>query len=223
MLSPHSIMTKKLLSVSLFCVAVSAAASAQTFEFSVLGGYPRISGRPLGSVSPEDQQDNDTKLKGKYSYGGVFTFNTRGYYGHEIGYLFNRAEMTSIVRSTPEGATEQQVVTRKKQIPVHMGFYNFLIYFMPNGERWRPYITGGLQLYQYGNPHFPDWEEGGSRNYGANWGGGLKLKLASHALMRFDVRDYIGGKPWKLSFVDPADEGGRIHQIEATVGFGITF
>lgn len=209
---------KKLLFTVLFTFIGWALAQAQRFEVAVLGGYPLISGAPLGSISSEKPKDDDTKLKGNYSYGARLTWNTKGYYGNEIGFTFNRATFQTKIRDA------QGVETlRQSRIPVHHLFYNFLIYFMPAGERWRPFMTGGLQVQQYGAPRIPDWDLGFSRNYGANYGGGLKLKLFKHALMRFDFRDYIGGKPYDLKFADEMKGGGIFRQWEGSVGVAFTF
>jgi hypothetical protein len=209
---------KKLLSAVLFTCTAWAVAQAQKFEVSVLGGYPLISGAPLGSISQEKPKDTDTKLKGRYSYGTRLTWNTKGYYGNEIGFTFNRATFRTTLRDADGVET-----VRQDQIMVHHLFYNFLIYFMPAGERWRPFMTGGLQVQQYAAPRIPEWTLGHSRNYGGNYGGGLKLKLFKHALVRFDFRDYLGGKPYDLTFADQTKGGGIFRQWEGSVGLAITF
>ena len=209
---------KPLLSAALFLPIAWGAAQAQKFEASVFGGYPLISGAALGSISEEKPQDGDTKLKGNYAYGARLTWNTKGYYGNEVGYTFNRATLRTTLRDA------SGVVTLKQdRIVIHQACYNFLIYFMPAGERWRPFITGGMQIQRYGAPRFPEWTQGGTRNYGANYGGGLKLKLFKHALVRFDFRDYIGGKPYDLMFQDEMKSGGLFRQWEGSIGLTITF
>jgi hypothetical protein len=210
-------MKKLLFTVWLACLGW-ALAQAQRFEVAVLGGYPLISGAPLGSLNSDKPKDDDAKLKGRYSYGTRLTWNTKGYYGNEIGFTFNRATFQTKIRDT-EGVE----TLRQTQIVVHHLFYNFLIYFMPAGERWRPFMTGGVQVQQYGAPRIPEWDRGYSRNYGANYGGGLKLKLFKHALMRFDFRDYIGGKPYDLTFAEEMKGGGTFHQLEGSIGLAVTF
>lgn len=224
---------KKLYYIAILSVLIHGGAHAQqpaekkqTYEFSLIGGYPKWGSALLGSINESDPQDNDTKLKGQYSYGARFTINTRGYYGHEFEYTQQRALFQTQYRTTVNDvAVSRQLEDR---IAIQQASYNFLIYFMPNGEFLRPYVTGGAQAYNFGAPHFPEWPGGGSRNYGANWGGGLKLKLG-RALVRFDFRDYIGGKPYKLTFQQPSalqatdNSGGWIHLREASVGLGFTF
>jgi len=96
---------------------------------------------------------------------------------------------------------------------------------MPRGERWRPFVTGGAQAYRWGAPHFSAWPGGGSKNYGLNFGGGLKIKLLPHTLARLDFRDYIGGRPYvgQLSLAAGSLGGGHTRLLEASAGFGVTF
>jgi hypothetical protein len=212
---------KTLLVAGLFSLITYGAGQAQTFEITVTGGYPRVSSAPLGSISPEDGKDDDTKLKGDYGYGLRLTVNTPGYYGHEFGYMRNRAKLSTIVRTTVDNATV--ATTLEDTITIQQAFYNFLIYFMPKNERFRPFMTGGLQMYRYAAPNIPDWPTGSVRSYGANYGAGIKIRLFEHALIRADFRDYIGGKPYDLTFQDVTHSGGILHQLEASFGIAITF
>lgn len=226
---------KKLYCLAILSVLIYGPARAQqpaekpkTFEFSLLGAYPKWGNALLGSINAGDPKDNDTQIKGDYAYGARFTINTRGYYGHEFEYIQQKATFQTQYRTT---VNDVAVATQlQDKITIQQASYNFLVYFMPNGEFLRPYVTGGVQAYKFGAPHFPEWPGGGSRNYGLNWGGGLKMKLG-RALVRFDFRDYIGGKPYHLAFEQPSasslqttdNSGGRIHLREASVGLGFTF
>jgi hypothetical protein len=84
------------------------------------------------------------------------------------------------------------------------------------------------RLVQFGAPRIPNWIGGGARSYGGNFGGGIKLFLHKNFFFRADLRDYITGKPYDLTYPDPApgqgiSTGGVLHLIEGTVGVGITF
>lgn len=186
-----------------------------------MGGYPRWGRAPLGSISAENMTDADVRIKGHESYGGSITINTKGYYGHEFGYVRHVTDLKSTNRATVGDVL--QVTESKDRITVHEAYYNFLIYFMPNGERWRPFITGGAQAYDWRRPHIANWTTGYTRHYGANWGGGIKLVPVKHTLVRFDLRDLLGGKPYKLNFATASKSGGSIHLIEASAGVSITF
>jgi hypothetical protein len=203
------------------CTAACGGLNAQTWEIGIMGGYPRWSKALLGSISPEQAHDDDTRLKGDYSFGASVTVNTKGYYGFELGYLKNITQLTTATRQT--SGNDVFTTNYQDRLPVHIAYFNPVVYFMPKEERWRPFVTGGVQAYEFRSPHVPNWTADSTRHYGANFGGGVKLQLVSHALLRLDVRDYIGGKPYKLTFENAGNSGGRISMIEATAGFSVTF
>jgi hypothetical protein len=215
------------ISALLLLLLASTLALAQRYEVSASGSFPILAGASLGSISAESIENNDTNLRGQYGYGVRLTRNTRGYYGHEVGYTRSQIRFRTTFRSTADNVTT--TTTREDRVNMQQINYNFLIYFMPNGERWRPFVTGGLEGARYSPPRFAEWPGGGSRNWGVNWGGGLKVKLFPHALMRLDVRDYITGKPYGniLQFNSALGGvgagGGVFHQLEASAGFGIAF
>jgi hypothetical protein len=99
--------------------------------------------------------------------------------------------------------------------------YNFLMYMMPNGHWWRPYITVGAQSFLYGQPNIDAFPGGSWRNYGVNYGLGMKLH-AKRIFFRIDGRDYVQGKPYGLNF-EEFGGGGLFHHFQATVGVGFTF
>jgi len=210
---------QKLSCLALLVSALVGCAWGQTYEVSVVSGLARMSKAPLGSVSVDNPQDNDTVLRNGYSYGVRLTYNPYVYYGHELGYLYTRAGLRTSVPDANNVRT-----TFEDKVAVHQAFYNFLIYFMPKGERWRPFITGGAQAYDFGNPHHtPGWTGVATRNYGVNYGGGLKLKLFNHALVRFDLREYLTTKPYNLNAVDSTNFSSWERHQEASVGIAIGF
>ncbi len=212
---------KTALYYGLLLCAGAAAVRGQLLEFSVSAVYPRLSSTPLGSISELSPRDTDTRIKGQAGLGARITWNTPGYYGHEGSYVYNRATLSTILRKVEAGSTV--TVERSGRIAIQQASYNFLIYFMPAGERWRPFITGGAQLHQYGRPGFSEWREGGSRTYGVNYGGGLKVKLFNHGLFRMDFREYFVGMPYDLRFADEGRSGGRFRQKEISLGLAVTF
>jgi hypothetical protein len=202
--------------LSFCCLLAAGSAVAQTVEVSAGGGLVRMGKAPIGSISTKSPMETDSKFKATaYGYGARVTLNTKGYYGFELGVMEARPTFHTTF-TTDSGSTVEEGKAR-----VRMASLNFISYFMPRGERFRPYVTGGGQVYQYGAPRIADWPGGGSRNYGANYGGGIKVRLFPHALFRVDIRDYIGGKPYKNAVTQAM--GGRIHQIEGSVGIGIAF
>lgn len=200
-------------------LAACGAASAQTYEIAPTASFIRIGRAPLGSISPNDRQDTDSRFKNALAYGVRLTWTPWRYYGHELGYLQSNNTFQTTVRddANPNG------IVYSDKVRVQHVFYNFMMYMMPKGERWRPFIALGAQIHQYGRPDVPDFPSTRSRNYGANYGAGVKLKLFKNALLRIDVRDYIGGKPYDLDFRDPLKSGGILHNLEGSFGIGICF
>jgi hypothetical protein len=201
---------------------LAATAYGQRFEIGAFGGWPRFPQKPLGSTSTESKQDNDTLLSMSQAVvGGRFTLNSTGYYGHELSYWRTSGRLSTTRRVTQS----RQLITTTYQdsIRIQNVSYNFLIYFMPGGEKWRPFITGGVHAQQYDEPNFDFWVRGRSRNYGANYGAGLKLLPVKHVLFRLDWRHFLGGKPWDLEYADFRVTGGMIGTMTASAGLSITF
>jgi hypothetical protein len=215
-------MNQPLLKTALLICALANLGLAQKYEVSPLVSYPRWGREGLGSLNESNNKDTDTQIRGRRGYGVRLTMNTPGYYGHEIGYILNDATFRADIVKTENRVT---TTTRyQDKIKVQQAFYNFLMYMMPAGERIRPFLAVGAQLYQYGAPRILDFSIPQTRNYGANYGGGVKLKLMEHLNVRFDFRHYIGGKPYDLKFANErAAGGGLISQFEGSMGISITF
>ncbi len=199
-------------------LGVFAPAVAQTLEVSVLRGWARMSKAPLGSSSPESANDSDTTFRNGYTNGLRLTLNPHRYYGYELGYFQTRVTLQTRIQATSDVPKQ----TYDSKVTLHQAFFDFLVYWMPKNERWRPYFAGGAQAQQSSNPHgIPGWTGVSTRNYGVNYGGGIKIKLFNHALVRADLRQYLTGKPYGLNFPDSTFGGGRVRQEEAS--FGIAF
>jgi Outer membrane protein beta-barrel domain len=210
---------KKLSLIFLLSLVVYGTAQAQPFEVGIFGGFPRLDHTPFGSPSAVAPVDTDTRLHADYSTGVWIGLDTKGYYGHELSYMRTPIDLKTVLRTTDSNGNT--VTTNPTdRITLHMAMYNFLLYFMPRGEKWRPYVTGGAQGYDYPSPHIDTWPSGKNKHYGLNFGGGIKLSPFPHAIVRFDLRDYIGGKPWDLTF---SGNKGKVNQVEATVGVGVAF
>jgi hypothetical protein len=211
-------MRKPLCVVPLFLVFLGSA-WGQTVEVSLFRGLARMSKSPLGSTNSDDPIDSETRYRNGTSTGIRLTLNMPGYYGHEFGLMHTRAGIrTSILQE--DGTTMKPVDGR---ISIEEAFYNFLIYMMPKGERWRPYLTGGLQAVKSGSPRIEGWTGEVKKHYGFNYGAGIKFKLQKHILVRLDLRDYFSGRPYNLSFSDINLEGKLIRQQEASFGLAFGF
>lgn len=199
---------------------------AQRFEFAPTFAYNYMLNAPLGSLSSQPLDDHDVEFGSDAKGAGLrFTWNTKGYYGHEFGYIQNRPTLYWRLPGQISGDRESE------RINVDQFFYNFMIYFMPAGEKWRPFITGGGQMFRYGVPNTTEWSSYAPyKNYGGNYGGGIKLMPFNHFVVRFDFRHYLGGKPYDLKFrqstvggVPSTQQGGMIQQFEGSVGIAIAF
>ena len=200
-----------------------AGAFGQRYEIGPAGGYTRFAKTPLGSVVEGDNAGENSRLKGKQSYGARLTWNTKGYYGHEITYMRGMAEFSSQVPGETSGRLQ-----RNSNVTTHEASYNALAYFMPAGERWRPFLTGGIEMIRLGKPRIPEWTSTKFRTYGGNYGGGIKLMPFKRAIVRLDVRQHITGKPYNLHFAveDPTrglKQGGFYKRLDASIGISIGF
>jgi hypothetical protein len=215
-------MSHRSVTFAVLSVLISSVAAAQTYEVGVGGSYARFGKQLLGSIALQNKEDDDTKLKGRIGYGARVTLNTRGYYGHEFGFFLNNADLSTKIR--PDDKNPDTVVLRHARIRIQEVSYNFLMYMMPRGERFRPYITGGAQMSKYPEPRIAEWSVTGTRNYGANYGGGIKIRLFPHALFRADFRHCFGGKPYDLQYKDETQfSGGILQQLQGSVGISIGF
>ncbi len=196
-----------------------APVGAQTFEFATLAGWTRISKAPLGFASKADGFDDDTTFRNGYSYGGRITINTPGYWGHELTYLRTEAKLRTVFQETATAPRQ----TRIGKVTNQQLSYNFLAYWMPKNERFRPFLTVGLEARRSGKPEIEGWPAGPTNNYGANYGWGMKVRLFSHALVRVDIRDTFTGKPYHLRFGDVRNSRGQVREQQASLGLAITF
>jgi hypothetical protein len=204
---------------------ICATVSAQKYEVSVGANLLRLDGKSLGTIATSGGADNDTFFKKVSVEGGSLrlTWNSKGYYGHEIGYSYNRS-MLNVVTRTVDDDDVETVTHNQRKVKVSQLTYNFLMYMMPAGERVRPYITVGATVQDYGAPSLDEWTHGSSRNYGGNFGAGVKVRLFPHTQMRLDLRQHLVGSPYDLTFEDSQKlSGGLMKNSSASVGFGVTF
>ncbi|MCC7173708.1 MAG: outer membrane beta-barrel protein [Bryobacterales bacterium] len=196
-----------------------ASAGAQTLEVAPIAGWTRVSRAPLGYASAVQGKDSDTTFRNGYTYGLRITLNTPGYYGHELTALQTEARLATVFQDTETAPR----VPKTGRVLLHQLSYNFLAYWMPKNERFRPFLTVGLEARRSGKPHIEGWRKEPTLNYGVNYGGGIKIRLHKRALVRVDLRDTFTGKPYKLQFADLMNSHGYVRQQQATLGIGLTF
>src|SRR4051794_34972339 len=108
----------------LLIAAASGTLFAQDAEFSLSGGRSQLSGRDIGS---------GYSLDNGFALGFRLTLNTRPYFGHEMGYSYNRTHLRLL--GVDQGG-----------MAIHQGGYNFLAYALREGKRFRPFATGGVHF-----------------------------------------------------------------------------
>jgi hypothetical protein len=180
--------------VMLALIACAPAAFSQGFEASVSGGESYI-------PSKSSDLGSGYTLKDGFKLALRMTLNQGRFFGHEVGYGYNH---TSLAVAGSTGTSG---------LPAHQGFYDFLLYALPEGSHVRPFACGGVQ--------FTSFSQAGSytreTKYGVNFGGGIKVKVKENWGFRMDARQYNMSKP----FNDILGSSGRLQLYE--FGVGISF
>ena len=196
----------RLWSVVILAGVCASAASAQSAEISVSFGDTLVKDNILGIAA--NLQGTEYKVDGGFDFALRLTLNTKKYLGHEVGFAYNRTQLGAV-----------GVAGSDSSMPTYQGFYDALLYATPEGSaRIRPYLAGGGQFTTFVPPGASVYS--GSTKFGGNFGAGVKVKITSMFLLRFDVRDYVSGKPFGNTLID---QSGVLHQIEATAGVGLFF
>ena len=188
-------MMRKLLFAAVLC-SCATIASAQVAEFSVSGGVSRFGNTPLVT-------NPDITLGSGFRLAFRLTLNTYRFFGHEIGYGYAHTS-ANVAGSASTG------------MPVHTGFYDFLVYATPEGSRVRPFATGGVNFSSFVPPGASVYYGNQVTKFGINYGGGLKVKLSGPFGARIDIRQYNTGKP--DMFQSAVAPSGRLKQTEISVG-----
>jgi len=192
----------------LFVLACSTPAWGQYGEIWFSAGQNFFRNAGLGTTAQLGGTKDDVSLTDGFRFGFRIAFNGDGLSGHEVQYAYNRTQL-----QFGQGTTAS-----KQGMAVHMGGYNYLLYANHEGNRFRPFATGGLGFANYTPPGSSAAQGGGSNKFGFNYGGGLKVRVAGPFAVRFDVRQYTTPKPFSL----PLAEGWmKINEVSG--GFGIVF
>ncbi len=178
---------------------LAVTASAQVFEVGMQGGVSRLNGKTLGQFGT-----TAVALDDGWRFGFRMTLNNWRFLGHEFGYHYVRTKLSFV---DPSG-------TQEDGMAVHQGFYNFLAYALPEGQRVRPFVTGGVGFNNFTPPGTSVTSGGGQTKYGVNYGGGIKAKVSERFLIRVDVREYLCGKPFDLP-----GASGKLRLLELSAGF----
>ncbi|HLX43879.1 MAG TPA: outer membrane beta-barrel protein [Bryobacteraceae bacterium] len=219
---------RKLSMVPAVVLALTCASGAwgQTGELWFSYGRSLLQDSSLGTLSAFGGSPNDVKLDDGYRFSFRFGFNQGSHFGHEVQYAFNHTQFDQGESSTIGAGTGVSPITgtssttpAKQAMHFHQGGYNFLVYALPEKVRVRPFATAGVQFSDFVPP-------GGAINYGsqnkfgANFGGGVKIHVKGIWGVRFDVREYLSGKP---NFNVLTQGSGALWQTEVSAGVGVGF
>jgi Outer membrane protein beta-barrel domain len=183
--------------------ACSSVSFAQSFEASVGGGDSNIPSKAadIGTATTDPASGTYT-MKGGFRLVFRMTLNQGSFFGHEFGYAYSRTSLdspaiTTIGTGTAIGAGLVTTIPAQSiSVPSHQGFYDFLVYAIPEGKIIRPFAAGGVQFTAFSQPG--SYNGNRETKYGINYGGGIKVKVKDPWGFRLDVRQYNMGKPFNL-------------------------
>lgn len=168
----------------------STTCFAQSFEAAVSGGVSKFSNEDIGGGYSLDQG---------FRLGFRLSFNPHDFIGGEVGYAYNRTSLSTGGQGSGMAA--------------HQGFGDLLLHATREGRRVRPFVAGGVNFTNFVPPGQTAQYGQGETKFGINYGGGVKVKVAEHWQVRFDVRQYNTGVPFGL-------RSGRMLQNEFSIGVG---
>jgi len=182
----------------------AASAWGQSFEVWFNGGQSLMSNNGIGTLATFGGNKDDVKLDDGFRFSFRMTLNNDNRFGHEVQYAYNR--------------TQLDISGVKQGMAIHQGGYNFLLYATKEGTRIRPFATGGIGFANFVPPGASPASGGGNSKFQVNYGGGVKVHVASIFGVRLDVRQYTSPKPFSLPLAE-----GWLRQTEISGGFGVQF
>ena len=191
----------------LWMIGLLSALSAygQGAEVSLSAGVGMFSDKNLGDLGVVNAARQTLRLDNGFRLAARLDINSWRFFGHEIGYGYNRSKLVF-------GSQDQT------GLGIHQGFYDFVAHALPEGSPVRPFACGGGGFSTFYPPGSSAFVGNGITKFGYNYGGGVKVKLAPVYGVRFDIRDYVTGKPFDVPNVK-----GLLHNIEVSAGFAILF
>ncbi len=207
----------KLLLITLLAAVSSAA---QVWEAGGFAGYSFYHGGSLTTPAGE----GDAGLRRGVAFGAVLGHNMYRYLGGEFRYT--RIDNTLRIEV---GGQEARMGGES-----HAFHYDFLLHAAPR-EAWvRPYVAAGAggkyyrgtgderafqPLMQYAVlTRTGDWQPL------VSFGGGVKVRVSQHVMLRFDVRDYATPFPSRLIVPRAGSSaGGWLHNLVPMGGISAIF
>ena len=188
-----------------FLLTGAGLASAQVGELSLSGGVSRFGNTSLGTNVDSAGNVSNVTIDDGFRLAIRFALNTYKFMGHELGYAYSRSGV-----SLGTGGTVS--------MSIQQGFYDFLLYGTPEGARVRPFAAGGAQFSSFFPPGASIYYGNQETKFGFNYGGGIKMRVTPIIGVRFDVRQYSSGKPFKFT-----GESGWMNQLEVSAGASFLF
>src|SRR5579884_1455379 len=201
-------MKSALLTALVFCG--SSVVFGQAFEGSISVGRQLESNATLGSIAQSAATGGTFNFTDGFNLNFRITLNTWKFFGHEIGYAYNRTHLNlnafdlsgNLIGTQDQGG-----------MAVHQGFYDFLGYATPEGSRIRPFGAVGVHFSNYVPPGASASYGQGDNKFGFQYGGGVKIKVAGPWGVRFDVHQFTNPKPFSIP-----GSNGWIRQTELSAG-----
>jgi hypothetical protein len=191
------------LAVMLF-LACAGSIWGQSLEIWFNGGQSIMSNKGIGTLFATGGTKDDVTLEDGFRFSFRMTLNNDNRFGHEVQYAYSR--------------TQLNILGSEQGMAIHEGGYNFLYYATKEGTRIRPFATGGIGFANFVPPGSSAASGGGNTKFQVNYGGGVKVHVASIFGVRFDVRQYLSPKPFSLALAE-----GWLRQTEVSGGFGVQF
>jgi hypothetical protein len=136
-----------------------------------------------------------------------FSVNGRSWFGHELTYGYERDALKL-------GDSDQG------NVQVHKFYYDFVAHLLKRGNTVRPFVLAGLGFSSYVPPSEAAIQARTLTKFGANFGGGIKIRLHDRVGVRFDVRDLVTQKP---NFFEQTNVDGKLHNVEFAAGLSLLF
>jgi opacity protein-like surface antigen len=194
----------KKIALLLFACA-SPSLFAQSFEAGITLGESVINSAVLSPdiLTPGAAASSNITLTDGFRFGFRVGLNPYRYMGAEFGYAYNR---TQLHLDGPPASDEGMAI--------HQGFVDGLIHATKEGSRIRPFAAAGINFSNFVPPGSSASYGGGQTKFGFNYGAGVKVKVATNWMIRFDFRQYETGKP-DFNIFSPS---GRLFQNEISAG-----
>ena len=188
--------------ILIFFACASSSLFGQSFEAGITLGES-VLGNSVLSPDILTPGPGNISLKNGFRFGFRVGLNPYRYMGAEFGYAYNRTQFH--LDGPP--ASDQGMA-------IHQGFADGLIHATKEGSRIRPFVAAGINFSNFVPPGSSASYGGGQTKFGFNYGAGVKVKVATNWMVRFDFRQYETGKP-DFNIFNPH---GRLFQNEISAG-----